>query len=85
MTGSFENMVVSAENTIGAAEDNDIVINDRTVSRHHAVLYFDGQTFGIRDLRSTNGIVMNGFKVDDLKLRNGDSVSLGNAVMKIYF
>lgn len=85
MTGSFENIVVSAENTIGAAEDNDIVINDKTVSRHHAVLYYDGQTFGIRDLRSTNGIVMNGFKVDDLKLRNGDSVSLGNAVMKIYF
>lgn len=85
MTGSFESIVVSAENTIGAAEDNDIVINDKTVSRHHAVLYYDGQTFGIRDLRSTNGIVMNGFKVNDLKLRNGDSVSLGNAVMKIYF
>lgn len=84
-TESFEHTVVSAENTIGASEDNDIVINDKTVSRHHAVLYFDGQTFGIRDLRSTNGIVMNGFKVDDLKLRNGDSVSLGNSVMKIYF
>lgn len=85
MTGTFEYMVASAENTIGTAEDNDIVINDATVSRHHAVLYFDGQTFGIRDLKSTNGIVMNGFKVDDLKLRNGDAVSLGNSVMKIYF
>lgn len=85
MSGAFEYMVGTAENTIGTAEDNDIVVNDRTVSRHHAVLYFDGQTFGIRDLRSTNGVVMNGFKVDDLKLRNGDSVSLGNAVMKIYF
>ena len=85
MSGAFEYMVGTAENTIGTAEDNDIVINDRTVSRHHAVLYFDGQSFGIRDLRSTNGVVMNGFKVDDLKLRNGDSVSLGNAVMKIYF
>lgn len=84
-TGSFEHTVVSAESTIGSSEDNDIVINDKTVSRHHAVLYFDGQTFGIRDLKSTNGIVMNGFKVDDLKLRNGDSVSLGNVVMKIYF
>ena len=85
MSGAFEYMVSTAENTIGTAEDNDIIINDRTVSRHHAVFYFDGQTFGIRDLRSTNGVVMNGFKIDDLKLRNGDSVSLGNAVMKIYF
>ena len=85
MTGSFESMVVSAENTIGSAEDNNIVIQDKTVSRHHAILYFDGQTFVIRDLNSTNGIVMNGFKVDDLKLRNGDSVSLGKAILKIYF
>lgn len=85
MTGAFEYMVDTAETTIGSADDNDVVINDRTVSRHHAILYFDGQTFGIRDLKSTNGIVMNGFKVDDLKLRNGDSVSLGNSVMKIYF
>lgn len=85
MTGASEYLVTSAENTIGSAEDNDIVVDDKTVSRHHAILYFNGQTFCIRDLKSTNGIVMNGFKMDDMKLRNGDSVSLGNAVLKIYF
>ena len=85
MTGSFEYLVNTAETTIGTAEDNSIVIEDRTVSRHHAVLYFNGENFGIRDLKSTNGIVMNGFKMDDMKLRNGDSVSLGNTVIKIYF
>lgn len=85
MTGTFEYMVSSAETTIGTAEDNDIVIDDRTVSRHHAILYFNGENFGIRDLKSTNGIVMNGFKMDDMKLRNGDSVSLGNTTIKIYF
>lgn len=85
MTGSFEYMINTAENKIGSADDNDIVVVDPTVSRHHAVLYFDGQAFGIRDLRSTNGIMMNGFKINDVKLRNGDSVSLGKVVMKIYF
>ena len=85
MTGSFEYLVNTAETTIGTADDNSIVIEDRTVSRHHAVLYFNGENFGIRDLKSTNGIVMNGFKMDDMKLRNGDSVSLGNTVIKIYF
>lgn len=85
MSGSYEALVTVAETTIGTAEDNMIVISDPTVSRHHAVLYFDGERFGIRDLRSTNGIVMNGFKVEDLTLRNGDSVSLGNTTIKIYF
>lgn len=85
MSGSFDYMIDSAETTIGTSEDNMIVIDDRTVSRHHAILYFNGEDFGIRDLKSTNGIVMNGFKMDDMKLRNGDSVSLGNTIIKIYF
>ena len=85
MTGSFEYLLNSAEMTIGTSDDNDIVIEDQTVSRHHAILYFNGENFGIKDLKSTNGIVMNGFKMDDMKLRNGDSVSLGNTVIKIYF
>lgn len=85
MTGSFEYVINEPETTIGAAEDNNIVLDDTTVSRHHALLYFDGNDFGIKDLKSTNGLVMNGFKVDDLKLRNGDSVSLGKTTIKFYF
>lgn len=85
MSESSEEIITNAETTIGTAEDNEIVIMDPTVSRHHAILYFDGEKFGIRDLNSTNGIVMNGFKMKDLKLRNGDTVSLGNTTIKIYF
>lgn len=85
MTGSKEYMMNNAELSIGTAEDNAIVIDDRTVSRHHAILYFNGEHFGIRDLNSTNGIVMNGFKMKEMKLRNGDSVSLGNTMIKIYY
>lgn len=85
MSGSFEYLIDEPETTIGSAEDNDIVLEDTTVSRHHAILYFDGEHFGIRDMKSKNGIVMNGFKVDDLKLRNGDSVSLGKTTIKVYF
>lgn len=85
MKGSSDYSITTAETTIGCSDDNDIVIEDPTVSRHHAVLYFNGNHFGIRDLNSTNGVVMNGFKIDDLKLRNGDTVYLGKAMMKIYF
>lgn len=85
MTGSFEYIIDEPETTIGTAEGNDVVLDDTTVSRHHALLYFNGEAFGIKDLKSTNGVVMNGFKVEDLKLRNGDSVSLGKTTLKVYF
>lgn len=85
MSGSFEYIIDEPETTIGTAEDNGVVLDDTTVSRHHALLYFNGEAFGIKDLKSTNGVVMNGFKVEDLKLRNGDSVSLGKTTLKVYF
>ena len=85
MSGSFDYIIDTAETSIGTADDNNIVIEDTTVSRHHAIVYFNGEVFGIKDLNSTNGVVMNGFKVNDLKLRNGDIVSLGNTTIKIYF
>ncbi|MBR5640276.1 MAG: FHA domain-containing protein [Muribaculaceae bacterium] len=85
MTGHQEATITRAETTIGTAEDNDIVIEDPTVSRQHAKLYYNGEAFGIKDLCSTNGLVMNGIKVEDIKMRNGDTIKLGNTVLKIYF
>ncbi len=41
--------------TIGRAADNDLVLSDQTVSRHHARLDFDGADYRIVDLNSTNG------------------------------
>lgn len=85
MSSSHEYVIDKPETTLGASDDNDVVLKDGTVSRHHALLYYNGETFGIRDLNSTNGIVMNGFKVKDLLLRNGDTVSLGKTTIKVYF
>lgn len=85
LSGSTEHIVTTSEVSLGSSPDNDIVIDDRTVSRHHAILYYNGTSFAIRDQHSTNGIVMNGIKVDDLELRNGDTVSLGKTTIKIYF
>ncbi|MBO4587616.1 MAG: FHA domain-containing protein [Bacteroidales bacterium] len=85
MTGLAEHTIDTAECTIGSASDNMVVINDSTVSRHHALLYFNGEGFVLKDLNSTNGIVMNGIKVKDVKLRNGDQLSLGKTMIKIYF
>jgi len=41
--------------TIGRMEDNDIVLDDSRASRHHAQVEFDGSTFRVVDLDSSNG------------------------------
>ena len=48
--------LVAAATRIGRLEDNDIVIDDVAVSRHHAVIIDTGTSFVITDLRSANGI-----------------------------
>jgi len=69
---------------IGRADDNDIIINDEMVSRHHAVIYLkDGKRF-ISDLGSTHGTYVNGNKVkDDLELLDDSTIMLNR--VRIFF
>ena len=54
-----------------------IVIHDPNVSRRHAELSFDGRSWHIRDLGSTNGTLVNDVDVDVCTLRDGDLITLG--------
>ncbi len=76
--------IASATHTIGRAEDNDMVIPNPTVSQHHAQVVFDGSDFDIVDLKSSNGIVVNGNYVDSATLKNGDVIGLGEVSIKFY-
>lgn len=63
---------------IGRRSDNDIVFSNDSVSGHHAEIHMgrDG-SFTITDLNSGNGVYVNGSKVQQSGLRDGDSVELG--------
>ncbi|MGK2902001.1 MAG: ATP-binding cassette domain-containing protein [Mycobacterium sp.] len=63
---------------IGRATDNDIVIPDVLASRHHATLVSGPGGTEILDNRSINGTFVNGARVDDALLRDGDVVTIGN-------
>jgi len=66
---------------IGRYPSNDIVINDKTVSKFHAVLYVDGNSVIINDLNSKNGIYVNGNKIfGSATLNDLDIVRLGSAL-----
>lgn len=68
------------ELTIGRLPDNDIVINNPMVGRHHAKIVMEqGERYEIIDLQSTNGTYVNGRKVKgQMPLRPGDRIMLGN-------
>ncbi|GFP22088.1 ABC transport system ATP-binding/permease protein, partial [Candidatus Hakubella thermalkaliphila] len=60
--------------------DNDLVIKDPSVSRHHAEISLDGNDRAwIVDRDSTNGTAVNGAKVTRARLEEGDVISLGNS------
>jgi hypothetical protein len=66
---------------LGRDITNDIVINDREVSRHHLRFTRGADGCTMEDLGSTNGTFINGKRVTGaLSLKNGDMVGLGETV-----
>ncbi len=63
--------------TIGRGLNNDIILEDTRVSRHHAQLRYKTRRFWLTDLGSTNGTFVNGERALESALNDGDIVSLG--------
>lgn len=68
--------------TMGRALDNMIRLEDGTISHHHAILLLDGPDYKLRDLNSTNGTRVNGMRIVETKLHNGDAVRLGSVELR---
>jgi len=65
---------------LGRSRDCDIVLDDANVSRHHAELRPSGGSWVVRDLGSTNGVKVNGRRVDGAQsLHAGDAIELGSS------
>ncbi|MGH8167863.1 MAG: FHA domain-containing protein, partial [Woeseiaceae bacterium] len=68
--------------TIGRTVHNDIQLKAQYVSRRHAVVVTDGDFTRIVDWGSKNGIYVNGKRVAEQSLKNGDRVTVGTAEFK---
>jgi hypothetical protein len=68
--------------TIGRHPDSNLVLADPNVSRHHAEIRPQGDSFAVVDLGSTNGTRVNGVRVDTQVLQDGDEVAFGNTRMR---
>ena len=68
--------------TIGRVPDNTIVIDDPSISTHHARLLLEHDTYRLADLDSTNGTRVNGKPVTETVLRFDDRIRFGAAAAR---
>ena len=64
--------------SIGRHGENDIVLRDSSVSRHHACFVKEGENLIVTDKGSKNGTIVNGLKVESARLEDGDVIRIGD-------
>ncbi|MCA9587582.1 MAG: sigma 54-interacting transcriptional regulator [Myxococcales bacterium] len=69
--------VVGGRLTIGKAADNDLVLSDDTVSRHHCEILRAPDGLHVRDLGSTNGTRIDGTRVREAMVQPGSVLKVG--------
>src|SRR5690606_31651756 len=62
--------------------DNDLVVNHRSISRHHAKIVRENGRYAIVDLQSSNGVRVNGEEYSKVELRRGDLIDLGHVRLR---
>jgi adenylate cyclase len=71
------------EATIGRATDNDIVLNDFSVSRRHAYLRRENEIWVLRDNHSTNGVRVNDRPMPECSVGDGDEITIGTFRLQV--
>ena len=69
--------LVVKDYNIGRSSDNNIILDDITVSRKHALISVTNQNIKIIDNNSTNGIYINNEIKNDCELKSGDKIQIG--------
>src|SRR5437016_4177215 len=79
-----EHLFDKAAITIGAMEDNDLVVSDDTVSRYHCRIVQEDTGYVLIDLGSTNGTFINRVRIREAYLKPGCTIGLGNTEVKFH-
>jgi pSer/pThr/pTyr-binding forkhead associated (FHA) protein len=65
--------------TVGRAPGSDVVLSERSVSRNHARIFYEGGHYWLKDLESANGTTHNGKRIRLQMLGDGDRIAFGEA------
>ncbi len=75
--GELLSLSVDSAISIGRARANDVVLDDTSVSSQHCRVRPEQGRFVLYDLKSTNGTMVNGRRVDRHPLEEGDVIQVG--------
>lgn len=67
---------------LGRSSGNEIVLVDFSITRCHAAIEWDGTAHTLLDMGSTNGVYVNQHKVERYRLKSGDEIRIGVAVLR---
>jgi hypothetical protein len=70
------------QTSLGRALDNDLVLLDISSSRKHVQIMRHALGFTLLDLRSANGVYINGRRVSEEELYDGDEIEIGETLMR---
>ncbi|MEY3890426.1 MAG: FHA domain-containing protein [Actinobacteria bacterium] len=74
----------SSETKIGRDLNNEICLDDITVSRSHALISRTQEGYSVKDLGSLNGTYLNAISVRDSKILNGDEIQIGKYHLTLF-
>ena len=75
---SGQSQIDSPRFKVGRDASNNWRVNHPTVSRNHFILTFRDYTYTIKDLGSSNGLIVNGNKTNEIQLKHGDHIQVGD-------
>jgi len=81
VVGEFE--LTDGRTILGRSDVSDIVLDDRFVSKHHALIVRTESSLMLVDLKSRNGTLVNSMPIKSRYLRNNDIVSIGDYRLKV--
>ncbi len=79
----FQFIIRTRQARVGRAPENELTLNDTSVSRKHAVLILNQDAVLVRDLGSKNGITINGQAMTQGLLRDQDVLTIGEVICKL--
>ena len=73
--------LINKDYKIGRSSENNIILDDITVSRKHALLSVKKEHIKITDNNSTNGIYINNEITSNCTLKSGDKIQIGKYLL----
>ena len=77
-------LLAASETKIGRDINNEICLDDITVSRSHAIISKSSDGYSVKDLGSLNGTYLNAVSVRDSKISNGDEIQVGKYHLTLF-